>query len=389
MDRDVTGPLPRIRREAADVRRRGEEVLDEITARSVVDVRVRLGRLRTAAPLIAQCAVAAGIAWWIANAVESGPNPPFFAPIAAVISLGSAIGMRLRRTVELVVGVAIGVGVGDLLIELIGSGTASLMLIVALAMSAAVFLDGGQLIVLQASTSSVLVATLVPTDGDLGGLDRFRDALIGGAVGIVIGLVLLPLNPLVVAGRATAPVTRGLANGLDATAAALEAGDVDAAQRALTALRGMDGQVIAMGTAVAASRELARVAPVRWRARDRFAVYADAAPQLDYAVRNGRVLARRASALLRVEQSCPPGLIVAIRALASAARKVGDELINATEHEESRRLLVGAYAEARGVMERDAHITVVVLVAQVRSIAYDLLRATGLDRVQALALLDA
>ena len=205
--RDVTGPLPRVPREAAEIRRRGEELLEDVAVRSRADLRTRLGRLRTAAPLIAQAALAAGIAWYLANRISDDPDPPFFAPIAAIISLGAALGQRLRRTLELVLGVALGVGVADLLIAQIGSGTAQLVLVVALAMSAAVLLDGGQLLVIQAATSSVLVATLVPADGSLDGVDRFRDALIGGAVGIVIGLFLLPLNPLAVAKRATLPVT--------------------------------------------------------------------------------------------------------------------------------------------------------------------------------------
>ena len=39
---------------------------------------------------------------------------PFFAPIAAVVSLGTSYGQRLRRVAEVTLGVAIGVFVGDL-----------------------------------------------------------------------------------------------------------------------------------------------------------------------------------------------------------------------------------------------------------------------------------
>jgi Fusaric acid resistance protein-like len=72
---------------------------------------------------------------------EHGHPRPFFAPIAAVVSLNGA--RRLRRAVELVVGVSVGVGVGDLLIAAIGSGAWQISLVVALAMAAAVWLDGG------------------------------------------------------------------------------------------------------------------------------------------------------------------------------------------------------------------------------------------------------
>lgn len=390
--RDVTGPLPRVPRDAAEIRRRGEDLLDEVAARSRANLRTRTRRLRIAAPLIVQSAVGAGLAWFLAQrigeAVSDDPPTPIFAPVAAVVSLGAALGQRLRRTVELVIGVAVGVGVGDLLIGVIGSGTAQLTLIVALAMSAAVLLDGGQLLVIQAATSSVLVATIVTPDGSLGGADRFRDTLVGGGVGMLVALVLLPLNPLAVAQRAVVPVTDGLSAGLGAVAAALRAHDIDAGLAALTATRALEPKVVSMNTAVATSQEIARIAPMRWRARERFSVYAEAAPQLDYAVRNGRGLARRATVLLRGEPACPPQLIEAVSTLATAVRLVGDDLGEPGEWRDSRREVVNAYALARGAQLPDSSPIVLVLIAQVRSMAYDLLRATGLNRVDALALLD-
>lgn len=390
--RDVTGPLPRVPRASDDIRRRGEELLEDVAARSRANVRTRVGRLKIAAPLIAQSAVAAGIAWFLAQHIGELFNddapPPIFAPVAAVVSLGSALGQRLRRTVELVIGVALGVGIGDLLIEVIGSGTWQLALIVALAMTAAVLLDGGQLLVIQAATSSVLVATVVTPDGSLGGVDRFRDTLVGGAVGMAVALLLLPLNPLAVAQRAVKPVTEGLAAGLDAVGKALRDHDIDAGLAALTATRALEAQVGTMKTAVDTSEEIARVAPMRWRSRDRFGVYSEAAPQLDYAVRNGRVLARRATVLLRGQDACPPQLIDAVLALGEAVRAVGAELGEAGEPTGSRRKCVEAYAFARGAQQPDSPVMHLVLIAQIRSIAYDLLRATGLNRVDALALLD-
>ena len=61
-----------------------------------------------------------------------------------------SLGARLRRAAELVVGVSLGVLVGDLLISVIGSGYWQIALVVALAMAAAVFADGAALLVAQA-----------------------------------------------------------------------------------------------------------------------------------------------------------------------------------------------------------------------------------------------
>ena len=102
-------------------------------------MRARRARLRAKAWQIGQCAVAAGIAWVLAADVFDHPTP-FFAPIAAVVSLGTSYGQRLRRVAEVTVGVAIGVFVGDLLTHWLGSGGWQIALIVSLAMAAAVLL---------------------------------------------------------------------------------------------------------------------------------------------------------------------------------------------------------------------------------------------------------
>jgi hypothetical protein len=94
--------------------RRGEEALEALAARSRQGARDRLRRLRLTAVPILQCAVGAALAWWVATGPLIGHEQPFFAPIAALISLGVGLGQRLPRVVELVVGVAVGVLVGDL-----------------------------------------------------------------------------------------------------------------------------------------------------------------------------------------------------------------------------------------------------------------------------------
>ena len=81
----------------------------------------RLERWRAKRWQIAQCAVAAGVAWFVAKDLL-GHTTPFFAPVAAVVSLGTSYGQRLRRVAEVTVGVAIGVFGADLLVHFIGQG---------------------------------------------------------------------------------------------------------------------------------------------------------------------------------------------------------------------------------------------------------------------------
>jgi uncharacterized membrane protein YgaE (UPF0421/DUF939 family) len=72
------------------------------------------------------------------------------------VCLSLSLGERLRRVIELIVGVAVGVGVGDLLISRIGTGPWQIALVVALAMSVAVLLDCGAVTTVQAAVSPSL-----------------------------------------------------------------------------------------------------------------------------------------------------------------------------------------------------------------------------------------
>jgi len=150
----------------------------------------RLGRWRNAAVPIAQTALAAGLSWLVALHVV-GHGTPFFAPIAAVVCLGLTSGRRLRRVLELIVGVSLGIGIGDGLLSVIGTGPWQLALVVALAMSIAVLLDGGPVITTQAAVSAILVATLY-LPGDMTGVSRMVDALIGGVTALVMVVALSP-----------------------------------------------------------------------------------------------------------------------------------------------------------------------------------------------------
>lgn len=83
---------------------------------------------------IIQAAVAAGLSYWVAAHVVGNPDP-FFAPMATIIVLSTTGGERFRRAMELVVGVSVGVGIGDLMIAFIGSGVWQIAVAVAVAIA--------------------------------------------------------------------------------------------------------------------------------------------------------------------------------------------------------------------------------------------------------------
>lgn len=350
-------------------------------------LRARGRRLALSALPILQCAVAAGLAWYVASDLV-GHARPFFAPIAAVISLGLSLTSRLRRVAELVAGVSVGVLVGDLLISQIGSGAWQIVLVVALAMSVAVFADGATLLVGQAGSSAVLVATLLPP-GDVGGIDRCVDALIGGLVGVLVAGVI-PTDPV-------RPVQRGARSLLDELAAvlartgdALRERDPSVALAALERARASQPVIDELRTALRGGHEVATVAPFYRRRRRQLGRYGELAERADYAMRNARVLARRTYQALLDDEPAAPELADALGELSAAVGTLTAELGREGDRERAREPVLDVVRHA--VVLSEGWVpgpSEQVIVAQLRSIALDLLQATGLTRTEALAAMRA
>ena len=144
----------------------------------------RLSCWRSVAAPVVQAALAAGLSWFVAVHLF-GHRAPLFAPVAAIVCIDMTLGQRLRRAIELILGASVGLGVGALLICAIGTGPWQIAVVVALATSVTVLLDGRAVINVQAAVSAILVVTLYGP-ADTSGIDRLFDGLIGAAVGLVI-----------------------------------------------------------------------------------------------------------------------------------------------------------------------------------------------------------
>jgi hypothetical protein len=254
-------------------------------------------------------------------------------------------------------------------------------LVVALSMAAALLLGAGSILVNQAAVSAILVATIQPPSSGLSPT-RFIDALIGGAVALLVGQVLIPHNPLRALAQAAEPVVDDLAVALRAVAQALRDGDAERAQRALEVARAVEADLASFYDAVALARETRPVLPGR-RPRERLPVYAEAARQMDYAVRNTRVLARRAVASVRRQGRAPEPLSEGIDLLADAVVELGKALAEPGHEIEVRRLALKAAARAMRALDAAPDLSTVVIVGQVRSTALDLLQGSGMGNEEA------
>lgn len=183
-------------------------------------------RVRSAWWPAALASLAAALAWLVAHRLLGHPQP-FFAPIAAAISLSTSPIGRSRRIVQLVIGVLLGIGIGDALGAVLGTGTAALGVIVFVTMIASLasgisFFSEGMMFANQAAASAILVVAL--HHHGTGG-ERAIDAIVGGAVAFVIGVVLFPADPLALLRDAERSVLRTLAATLRRVAALISGAD--------------------------------------------------------------------------------------------------------------------------------------------------------------------
>ena len=360
---------------------RAAPLIDHAAERSRLSMRMRLDRVRVAWRSVVQAGLAASVAYFIASDVV-GHSRPFFAPVAAIITLGLTVAERGRRAFELVIGVVVGIAVSDVVISGIGVGSWQLALVVMLTVTIALLVGRGQLLVNQAAVSAALVATLQPPSQGIT-FARAIDAMIGGGVALLISGLILPLRPQAMIRRSAWPLLDELASTLADVAKALETRDLALAEAALGRARAIDDLTESFTDAVGVARETARFAPQRRRARPYVETWADAAHRLDLAVRNVRVLARGTIRAIRLDENVPAEVAEALRDLAEAVRAMDAAMEDSGKAEKVREPALRAAARATLVLEDTGNLSVSVIVGQTRSTATDLLTGTGMDSDEA------
>jgi uncharacterized membrane protein YgaE (UPF0421/DUF939 family) len=289
---------------------------------------------------VLQSAVAAALAWLVAHRVL-GHSQPFFAPIAAAISLSTSYIQRSRRIAQMVAGVLLGIVVAELLQGLLGDSTAALGVIVlatlVIALAAGVgFFGDGMMFPNQAVASAVLVVT-VHRHGT--GAERAVDVLVGGAVALVMGVGLFPAQPLNLLANAESDLLRTLSAKLGEVADILRAGRTASDDWTLTTGHAIHRQLAALARARATARLNVRVAPRRWRLRAAVDAEVARTARLDL-LANAVLSLIRAATLRRDGQQEPPAalqegiasLASSLRALADAGRPWPPEVLTELEN---------------------------------------------------------
>ncbi|MEW1585616.1 FUSC family protein [Micromonospora vinacea] len=359
-------------------------------------LRARAWRLRLFGLLAVQAGVAASLAWYVGYQFLDNPAP-VLAPTTAVGIVAASMGSRLRRTIELLVGVVLGLALGDALMPLFGIGAWQTGVVVVLAIIVAVLLKGGGSLLTQAGGTAVLIATLEPPVRDLS-VPRFVDAAVGGLVGLAVGLLLVPIHPQRTVKRLAEPVLDPAITTLHELAAALRLRDLDGAQRSLNALRRLASRLTRLDEGLDAAQEVVRLAPLRWRERPSLAYYTDAVRHMERSLYSCRGLTRRLTKALRDGEPMPEEFPAAIDLLADGVQTLRCAIRAQAEPLEARQQILAA-VELVGKAQGDAApdpsrphthrlgYSGMIAAGDFRTSAHDLLMASGLNADESAALL--
>jgi uncharacterized membrane protein YgaE (UPF0421/DUF939 family) len=353
-----------------------------VSARSIIR-RLRaagarpLRRVVADAWLLVQGTGAATAAWLIAKYVLDHPEP-FFAPIAAFVALNTSLGERGRNALRLVQGVIVGIAAGELTLLSIGGGYGSLAIAVLVATLVARALSGARIVVAQAAVSAILVVALVDADA---GVARLIDALVGAGVALVFSQLLFSPEPVRLLRRAETAALAVMADGLSATAKALEHDDDELAEHAITRLRELRDDLSELGRVRRASTRVARRS-LAWRSRLELVVQEhENAGHLDLLGSSCLVLARTAASLDSAERErLTPHMRYLAQALEELAGGLGLRAVR--QQVADRGLAVAAEISADGEPPDPAFAAAVM---SVRMVAADLMVVAGIDADDAVA----
>ncbi|MDO5697641.1 MAG: FUSC family protein [Dermatophilus congolensis] len=326
----------------------------------------RTRRWRAKVNFIAQCAIAAGVSYTLARYLFS-VEIPLFAPVATILTLGMTYGQRFTRAAEVTLGVSIGALVGELFVLTVGMGVWQVVVLVALAMSIASWLGAGTLIVNQAGIQGLVIALLAGQTTTAFG--RWYEALIGAATGLVFASFIPSSVLLRPRARASAVLER-LTTLFISSATGIKQHDRKMVEESLAEARSTEDDLRALRGFAADSVEITTYTPWYRNRRPEMQEVVALLDPIDRAVRNSRVLLRRAAISVQVEEAVPDEYIELIWELAHVTEDFARFLATG-ERDESLEGVLWNLSERSARPAPGAELSAEVIRAQIRSILVD------------------
>ncbi|MFT4235417.1 MAG: FUSC family protein [Microbacterium sp.] len=337
-------------------------------------------RVKGSAIAIVQIVLAATGAYALAHFVL-GHEAPLLAATVSIASLGLARDTRPSRVLETIGGMLVGIAVAELLRFVAGSGWWQLAVMLVIVLIVARMVMPGVPFAIAASVQSS-IAMIFPATGVP--FDRLFDGLAGGVCALLV-CVLVPRNPMrsvradglalfAAFDRAAERITQGM-----------RAGDPVRGARGLEKAREASALVDAWRSSLDSAQAVSAASPFLRTRRLELQRMGRMLDGMDYALRNLRVIARRA-AYLETDGHARPIAADTLSELRVGAEHLGASLADIS-HEPAARDALGAIARR---LDPDAMASAIdgrELLGTMRPLVVDLLVAAGTPRAEASTLL--
>ena len=347
-----------------------------------VALRQGVRRIRGSLVPILTAGAAAWIAYYVAHNLLGHPTP-FFAPVAAWICLGFSYNRVPRKALEIGAGAAIGVGLGELILNTLGAGGWQLALGLLIGASVARLLDRGDLFTIQTGVNAMVVIGMGTMGSQMTGAgpSRLIDALVGAGVAFVLA-VALPGDVRNRPRRYVSSMFTELATAFGMIAEGLRVGSRDRLRDAHAQLRGAE-QILSDAEVVwRSSAQIVAVNPAMSRHRPQIDELGRQLELSKRAMHTAEMLLRQSRGVVDESGPDPEAAVLmddvarVLNALAGSVRHWHPPWLARTRAKD----LAADCAPHLAQPEEWRHSA---LLSVLRSMAIDLLQLTGLSRDQA------
>lgn len=173
---------------------------------------------------VVKTALAAGLAWEIATRLPGGDLPPFFAPLAAVLTMQITIVQSVSRAMQRLLGLVVGVTLGLLFAQVTGVHSWSISLVVLTALVIAIRLQLGAQAIPEAAVGAILVLVVGAATPTAFALSRIVETVVGVLVGVTVNALIIPPSYLPEVRAALAALVEATRDVLDVLASGLASG---------------------------------------------------------------------------------------------------------------------------------------------------------------------